>query len=69
MAIIVLSEVIMTPAGRPFSSNPKSIKYSIRLDADTENRLIAYCEKHEIKKGEAIRRAIELLLNNDSEVR
>lgn len=59
----------MTPAGRPFSNNPKAIKYSIRLDADTEKRLKAYCDIHGIKKGEAIRRAIDLLLNSESEVR
>jgi len=59
----------MTPAGRPFSDNPKSIKYSIRIDADTEKRLNAYCEDHGIKKGEAIRRAIVKMLNSDSEVR
>ena len=57
----------MTPAGRPFSENPKSIKYSIRLDADTEKRLNDYCYKHGIKKGEAIRRAIDILLNSDLE--
>lgn len=59
----------MTPAGRPKSNNPKEIKYSIRLDADTENRLSKYCLAKGIKRGEAIRRAIELLLNSDSEVR
>ncbi len=52
----------MTRTGRPKAEKPKEIKYSIRLDAETEQRLKAYCEKHEITKGEAIRQAIELLL-------
>ncbi|ANR70111.1 CopG family transcriptional regulator [Selenomonas sp. oral taxon 126] len=48
--------------GRPKADNPKDIRYSVRLDADTESRLQAYCEKVNITKGEAIRRGIELLL-------
>lgn len=48
--------------GRPKADNPKDIRYSVRLDADTESRLQAYCEKTNITKGEAIRRGIELLI-------
>ena len=57
----------MTPAGRPFSENPKSIKYSIRMDAETEQRLQAYCKRHDITKGEAIRRSLDLLFKNEQE--
>lgn len=53
----------MSPrTGRPKAENPKAIKYSIRLDADTEKRLQSYCEEHGITKGEAIRQGIHLLL-------
>lgn len=52
----------MTRTGRPKAENPKEIKYSIRMDAETEQRLKEYCEKHGITKGEAIRQAIQLLL-------
>ena len=52
----------MTRAGRPKVEKPKEIKYSIRMDAETEERLKAYCDKHNISKGEAIRKGIELLL-------
>lgn len=53
----------MSPrTGRPKIENPKSIKYSIRLDDETEQKLKDYCEKHGITKGEAIRRGIHLLL-------
>lgn len=49
--------------GRPKADNPKSIKYSIRLDEVTENKLQHYCDNHKITKGEAIRQGIELLLD------
>lgn len=48
--------------GRPKVDKPKDIKYSIRIDNDTEEKLKAYCEKHGISKGEAIRQGIHLLL-------
>jgi len=49
--------------GRPKAENPKAIKYSIRLDSNTEAKLQSYCEKHGITKGEAIRQGIHLLLD------
>ena len=53
----------MSPrTGRPKVDNPKTIKYSIRLDADTERALKKYCENNNITKGEAIRKGIQLLL-------
>lgn len=52
----------MSQAGRPKAEDPKRIRYSIRLDAKTEERLQVYCEAHSITKGEAIRRGILLLL-------
>lgn len=42
---------------------PKDIKYSIRMDEETEKLLIEYCIEKQISKGEAIRQAIKLLLN------
>lgn len=53
----------MSPVGRPKSNNPKSSRFSIRLDRETENKLKIYCDKHNITKGEAIRRGIHLLLS------
>ena len=52
----------MPRTGRPKVDNPKYIKYSIRLDEEMESSLVDYCIKWGITKGEAIRRAIELLL-------
>lgn len=53
---------IISPAGRPKAEKPKSSRFSIRLDNETEEKLQAYCEEHGITKGEAIRRGIHLLL-------
>ncbi len=54
----------MSPrTGRPKAEKPKEVRYSIRLDMETEERLKEYCEKNGITKGEAIRRGIDLLLN------
>lgn len=48
--------------GRPKLEKPKNIRYSIRLDLETEKALQDYCFNHGIAKGEAIRKAIFLLL-------
>ena len=54
----------MSPrTGRPKVEKPKEIRYSIRLDMETEERLKEYCEKNGLTKGEAIRRGIDLLLS------
>lgn len=52
----------MSPAGRPKADNPKQTRFSIRLDAEREKKLEAYCTEHGITKGEAIRRGIDKLL-------
>ncbi len=53
----------MPQMGRPKVDSPKDIKYSIRIDAETEKALQAYCTAHNITKGEAIRQGILLLLS------
>jgi len=53
----------MSPAGRPKADKPKEIRYSIRLDIETEEKLKAYCQENGIKRGEAIRQGIHLLLS------
>ena len=52
----------MSKIGRPNSENPKSTKFSLRLDAKTEAKLENYCVKHNISKGEAVRKGIDLLV-------
>lgn len=56
----------MSPrTGRPKAENPKAVRYSIRLDEKMEEELERFCETHQITKGEAIRRAIKMLLEKD----
>lgn len=54
----------MSRTGRPKAENPKDIRYSIRLDVETEKKLQKYCEENGITKGEAIRQGIHLLLSD-----
>lgn len=54
----------MSPrTGRPKAENPKSVNLTVRLDEDTNVRLQLYCEKHQITKGQAIRKGVHLLLD------
>lgn len=55
----------MKKMGRPKADKPKEIKYSIRTDAETERRLEAYCIAHGISKGEAYRKGILLLIEQE----
>lgn len=49
----------MSPrTGRPKSDNPKDVRFSIRLDAETFNRLQQRCEKESTTVAEIIRKAI-----------
>ena len=59
----------MSTMGRPKKENPINIRESVRLDAETHERLLTYCREHGITKGEAIRNGVLLLLgekNTDS---
>lgn len=51
--------------GRPKANRPKDIRFSIRLDEELSARLILYCEEHNISKGEAIRKGLNLLFENN----
>ncbi len=57
----------MSQVGRPKSENPKSNRFSVRLDNATEEKLEHYCLRHRISKGEAIRQGIKLLLEKEKE--
>lgn len=58
----------MSPrTGRPKVEKPKNVRYSIRLDKETELKLSKYCEETGISKGEAIRRGVHLLLTTKKE--
>lgn len=49
--------------GRPKTEKPKENKICIRLDQEMLERLVEYCEKNNITKGGAIRKALGLLLD------
>ena len=49
--------------GRPKTENPINIRTSVRLDAETDKRLIKYCKQNNLTKGEAIRKGVHLLLD------
>ena len=53
--------------GRHKADNPKSIRFSIRLDETTHQQLEIYCHKHDVTKGEAVRRAIKVLIEEELE--
>ena len=57
----------MSQMGRPKSKNPKSNRFSVRLDDETEKKLENYCLQNKISKGEAIRQGIHLLLEKEKE--
>lgn len=54
----------MSPrTGRPKTEKPKTVKYSIRLDEETEKQLQEYCQINGITKGEAFRNGLKLLFS------
>lgn len=53
---------VSSQAGRPKVDKPKDIRFSIRIDNDTNKKLDIYCEEHGITKAEAIRQGIHLVL-------
>lgn len=52
----------MSPkTGRPVIGLPKTNDVKVRLDDNTHELLLKYCEKNNITKAEAIRQGIDLL--------
>lgn len=49
--------------GRPKADNPKDIDVKVRLDKSLNEKLMQYCVQANITRAEAIRKGIELLLN------
>lgn len=54
----------MSPrTGRPKSENPKNIDIKIRIDEDTNAKLLEYAKENNITRVEAIRRGISKILS------
>lgn len=51
--------------GTKLTDTPKDILYQIRVDAETDKKVRAVCEKEGISKSEVIRQGIELKYRND----
>ena len=57
----------MSPkSGRPKAEKPKCIRYSVRLDEETENKLKGYSERNKITRVDAIRKGIDMLLESET---
>ncbi len=53
----------MSPrTGRPKTDNPKDIDVKVRFDKIEHEKLMKYCEEHNITRTEALRQGVRLLL-------
>lgn len=53
----------MSPrTGRPKVENPLSVDVKVRLDSDTNEKLVEYCKENNVTRAEAIRKGIHLLI-------
>lgn len=54
----------MSPrTGRPKVENPKDVDVKVRFDREMHEKLLAYCQEHSITRTEAIRKAVQELLD------
>lgn len=51
--------------GRPKSADSLGVDVRVRIHADTNRKLLAYCDRHDIQRAPAIRRAIEEMLERE----
>ena len=58
----------MKKMGRPNGDNNMIKSYTIRMDEDTLTRLEAYCKRMKIAKSEAIRNAINTMVDECEEI-
>lgn len=54
----------MSPrTGRPKMENPKDIDVKVRFDREMHEKLLEYCQERGITRTEAIRKAVQTLLD------
>ncbi|MBO1102354.1 MULTISPECIES: CopG family transcriptional regulator [Enterococcus] len=51
--------------GRPKKENPLNVDVKVRIDKETDEKIKAYAEKHELTRTEVIRKGIKLILESD----
>lgn len=49
--------------GRPVIGNPKIVDIKVRIDEETNEKLLKFCKDKGITRAEAIRQAITHMLN------
>lgn len=53
----------MSPrTGRPKVDKPKTIEVKARIDEETNERLIKYCEKNQLSRTDVVRMGIEMVI-------
>lgn len=56
----------MSPrTGRPKVENPKTIEVKARIDADTNQKLVRFCNKHKMSRTDVVRLGLEKVLKNE----
>ena len=55
----------MKKMGRPKGEDNKEYTYTVRMNEDTLRRLEAYCERLQIAKSQAVREAIEKMIEDE----
>ena len=48
--------------GRPVIGNPKNVDIKVRIDEETNGRILKFCKDHGITRAEFIRQAILKML-------
>lgn len=48
--------------GRPVIGNPKNVDIKVRIDDETNEKLLKFCKDHGITRAESIRQAILKML-------
>ncbi len=54
----------MSPrTGRPKLDNPKDVDIKVRLDSQTNERLLEYCKANNLTRAAALRKGVYLILD------
>ncbi len=52
----------MKKMGRPKSNNPKNIDIKVRIDSETNKKLLNYCKENNLTKAEVLRIELNRIL-------
>lgn len=55
----------MSPrTGRPKSEKPLTVEVKARIDIETNEKLLNYCDKNNVTRTDVVRKGIDLVINN-----